>query len=108
MQKLELTNDLIGKYLNQYLWSDINPIGKIVGIKGKTKVLVQPIVASENKVKMEYVAGGFSAHCVNQSEQEYDYFEQGEVYEMTLSKTKMKRSYLGISNKPYKYYDFNF
>ena len=22
---------LIGKYINEYLWSDVNPVGKIIG-----------------------------------------------------------------------------
>ena len=35
--KLEANNELIGKYVNQVLWSDVDPVGKIVGIKGKTR-----------------------------------------------------------------------
>ena len=51
--------DMIGKYINEYLYSDINPIGKIVGIKSKTILYVQPIEATENKTKMDFVPGGF-------------------------------------------------
>ena len=107
-EKLVVTAELIGKYLNQVLWSDVNPVGKIVGIKGKTKVIVQPVVAGPNKVKMEYVAGGFAGHCVNQNDQQYDFFEQGDTYEMSLSNASMKRRFLSISDRPHKRYDYNF
>lgn len=108
MKKLELTPDLIGKYINRVLWSDVYPVGKIVGIKGKTKVLIQPVEASRNQTKMEFIPGGFSAVCVNQSEQRYDYSEVGEVFEVSLSNTSMKNRFWKISNAPHKYYDYNF
>ena len=107
-EKFVVTQELIGKYLNQYLWSDINPVGKIVGVKGKTKVLVQPVVAGPNKAKMEFIPGGFSAHCTNMYDQHYDFTEQGEVFEMSLSNFRMKRTHLGIADHPHKHYDFNF
>ena len=59
METKYVTADLIGKYVNRCLWSDVDPIGKIVGIKGKYIALIQPVVASENKTKMEFIAGGF-------------------------------------------------
>jgi hypothetical protein len=107
-QKLELTEELIGKYINRVLWSDVDPVGKIVGIKGKTKVLIQPVKAGENKVKMDFIAGGFSAHCTNQSAQRYDFVEEGEVFEANLSNASMKNQCWKISDAPRKYYDYNF
>jgi len=107
-EKLVVTEELIGKYLNQVLWSDVNPVGKIVGIKGKTKVIVQPVIAGPNKAKMEYVAGGFAGHCVNQNEQHYDFFEEGNTYEMSLSNASMKKRFIRIHEAPCKHYDFNF
>jgi hypothetical protein len=107
-EKFIVSEDLIGKYINQYLWSDVNPVGKIVGVKGKTKVLVQPVVASENLTKMEFIPGGFSAHCTNMYEQEYEFSEEGKVYEMSLSNSSMKRTHLGIADHPRRFYDYNF
>ena len=72
MKKFEVTPALIGKYINQVLYTDVNPVGKIIGIKGKTKVIIQPVEAGPNKAKMEYIPGGFVGHCYNQNEQEYD------------------------------------
>jgi len=107
-EKFIVSESLIGKYINQYLWSDVNPVGKIVGVKGKTKVLVQPVVAGPNKVKMEFIPGGFSAHCTNMYEQRYDFFEEGEVFETVLSNFRMKKAYWSIEEAPNRYYDYNF
>lgn len=108
MKKFEVSQDLIGKYINRCLYTDVDPVGKIVGIKGKTKVLVQPVKASENKVKLEWVAGGFAGHCVNQGEQSYDFTEVGEIFEVSLSNTSLRSRMWRIHDKPIKYYDFNF
>jgi hypothetical protein len=107
-EKLVVTEELIGKYLNRVLWSDVNPVGKIVGIKGKTKVIVQPVVAGPNKAKMEYVTGGFAGHCVNQNDQHYDFIEEGNTFEMSLSNASMKKSFICIHDHPHKRYDYNF
>lgn len=108
MQKLEVTSELIGKYINRVLWSDVDPVGKIIGIKGKTKVIIQPIKAGENKVKMEFVAGGFSFHCLNQGNQEYDFFEKGIPFQASLSNSSLKKRFWRINEHPRKYYDYNF
>jgi len=108
MKKLEVNNELIGKYINRVLYSDVDPVGKIIAIKGKTKVIIQPVKAGENKVKMEFIAGGFSAHCVNQGYQEYDFFETGEPFMVSLSKTSLKNRFWSINERPRKYYDYNF
>ena len=54
---------------------------------------------------MEWVVGGFAGHCINQYAQSYDFSEEGEVFEMRLSS---KDRYYRISEKPIKYYDYNF
>lgn len=107
-EKFIVTEELIGKYINQYLWSDVNPVGKIVAIKGKTKVIVQPVVASENLTKMEFIPGGFSAHCTNMYQQRYEFSEEGKVFETPLSNFRMKAMHWGIAEGPRKHYDYNF
>ena len=106
--KFQVTEELIGKYINCHLWSDVYPIGKIVGIKGKTKVLIQPVEASENKTKMNAVVGGFCAHTTNNYAQRYDFFERGVIFETTLSNTSMKKKFWRISDEPQNFYDYNF
>jgi len=108
MNKFLVTPSLIGKYINQVLWSDVNPVGKIVGIKGKTKVLIQPVEAGPNKSKMEWISGGFAGHCVNQYEQEYDFVEVGEVFEASISNSSLRSRYWRIGDSPRKFYDYNF
>lgn len=108
MKKLIINEDLIGKYINRCFYTDAYPVGKIVGIKGKTKVLIKPVRAGKNKTKMVMNAGGFSAHTVNNRAQEYDYEEYGDVYEQRLSATMLKRMFYRIHDAPYKFYDYNF
>jgi hypothetical protein len=103
---ISTSQELVGKFINRYLWTDIQPIGKIVGIKSKTTVFVQKVVASENKVKMEFIPGGFSVHCTNDSSQEYDFIETNEIMEIRLSKQYLKSH--GIDERPRNYYDYNF
>ena len=107
-QKLDINESLIGKYINMCLFTDARPVGKIVGIKGKTKVLIQPVIAGENKTKMKMIPGGFSAHTVNNRSQEYDYKEVGEVYEQRLSAYMLKRMFWRIHDAPYKFHDYNY
>jgi hypothetical protein len=104
-ERFETSNAMIGNYINQYGYSDITPLGKIVGIKSKTILYVQPIEAGENKTKMEWVSGGFAGHCVNQNEQSYDFTEVGEIVEIRMSNGDRRNR---IDNRPMKYYDFNF
>ena len=99
---------LEGKYINQHLWSDSNPVGKIISTRGKNFVTIQPVEASENKTKMEFVVGGFSAICLNDSQQQYDFVEVGEPFEVRLSKSQLANKYWAIEDAPYKHYDFNF
>lgn len=103
--RFEANSEMIGKCINQHGYSDIEPLGRIVGIKSKTILYVQPIQASENKTKMEWISGGFAGHCVNQNEQSYDFTEVGEIVEMRMSKGDRRNR---ISDRPIKYYDFNF
>jgi hypothetical protein len=107
-QKLQINEDLIGKYINRCLYTDSMPVGKIVGIKGKTKVLIQPVIASANKTKMEIIPGGFTGHCVNNRDQRYDFIETGEVYEERLSNTKLKDYSWRVQDAPSKFHDYNF
>lgn len=96
----------IGKYVNRRGYSDTTPVGKIIGILGKSTLIIKEVVAGPNKVKMEYVAGGFSAHCINQSEQEYDFTETDKVLKMRYSKQWLHQ--YSINECPLKYYDYNF
>ncbi len=100
--------ELIGKYINTYLWSDVNPLGKIVGVKGKsTLILARVNYKRDESVKMDFVPGGFSAHCTNNHSQKWLYtVDETDTFTVRLSKTFLKRN--RIQDNPYHFYDFNF
>jgi hypothetical protein len=106
MNYSQFSQELVGKFVNRYLYTDIQHVGKIVSLKGKTILLVELYEKSENKTKMEFVTGGFSAICLNDSEQKYDFSPTGEVVEIRFSKQFLKQN--RIEDKPREYYDFNF
>lgn len=99
--------ELIGKYINRYLYSDVLPVGQIVAVDGKSTLIVKIIRPGENKTKMNFVAGGFSAICTNQYAQEYDFYETGEIIKIRYSKSNFNKS-LKIDDQPINHYDFNF
>ncbi len=100
--------DLLGKYINRHLFSDVDPVGRIIAVRGNNFVTIQPVQAGENKSKMEYVIGGFSAICTNQYKQSYDFYDDGDPYEIRLSKSALKKRFHVIQDHPSKFYDYNF
>lgn len=101
-------SELLGLYINRRLFSDVDPVGKIIATRGTNFVTIQPISAGENKAKMNFEIGGFSAICTNQYSQSYDFFEDGEPFEIRLSKSMLKNKFWYIQDNPCKFYDYNF
>ena len=97
------TEFLIGKFLSEKIGSDISIFGKIVGRKSKTILFVQRYYAVEQKTKMKYATGGFSAHCTNNYEQEWNF----EILENVIEKRIRKDEFL-LTNEPLHFYDYNF
>jgi len=110
MANLETTVNpsLIGKYINTYLWSDVNPLGKIIGIKGKsTLILARVNYKRDESVQMDFIPGGFSAHCTNNHAQKWIYsVDESDTFTVRLSKIFLRRN--RIAEAPYHFYDFNF
>ena len=99
---------LIGKFVNRYLFSDINPVGKIEGIKGKSTIILNPVdVVKDEEFKPNYIVGGFAAHCDNQDEQKWIFnVNESKTFEMRVSNEMLKQ--YRIDDKPRKFYDYNF
>lgn len=97
-------NEKIGKYVSRAGYSDVSIIGNIVGVKGKRTFLVKSMSAEKQIAKLEFLVGGFAAHCVNQDNQEWSFKEYDEIIEVK----NLKNSRLVFSEKPYHYYDYNF
>ena len=107
--KLEASEHLIGKYINQVLWSDVNPIGKIVAIKSKTKIVLARVNAVKNNVEMVYEPGGFSAHCVNNWQQSWEFeVDENDLFEVSYSWSNFKKSFYRVDRSPDKFHDYNF
>ncbi len=98
--------ELIGKYLNRIGYLDVNPIGKVIGTKGKTIAIVKRVIAVEQVTKLQWITGGFSGICTNQWNQEWKYEETEEVFEVRLSKQYLKS--VSIDENPRKFYHYNF
>lgn len=103
---VNVNETLIGKYLNRYGYSDVDPIGKIICIKGKTTVIVKRVEATEQTTKLDFHVGGFSTYCSNQFAQRWTMVETDETFEVRLGKGYLKR--VKIEDEPRKYYDYNF
>lgn len=100
--------DMVGKFVNRYLWSDVQVVGKIIDTFGKTGIVIEPYAATLDKNwKADVIPGGFAGHCVNNYSQTYDYAPSGdENIRMRISQKffKMYR----IEQEPNHFYDYNF
>ena len=103
----------VGLYANFVGWSDQEPY-EIVKVISKKTIEIRAMDTSDNKTKMKFVPGGFSAHCTNIYDQEYDYFSNGDnpIIRIRLHKDGDWKSAEGIrhsiSEQPVKFYDYNF
>ena len=109
MTNLKPTTEL---FANLYGYSDVHPY-EIVRIVSDKCIEVRAMDVSENKTKMDGVAGGFSGHCVNQNAQEYDYTSNPEnsVTKVRLNKRGWQNKFgqrFRIDEEPYKFHDYNF
>ena len=101
-------------YANQYGWSDVNPFEVVKIISDKTIEVREMDAERDESVKLDWAPGGFAGHCINQRDQKWFITsnEQNPVVRIRLSKTgvwkdKHGRKY-GLSDKPVKFYDYNF
>ena len=100
-------------FANWHGYSDVYPYEVVRVISNKT-LEVRAMETSENKTKLQFVAGGFSAHCTNNYAQDYDYSSNPEnpVFRIRASKAgdwkdKHGRRFV-ISDVPSKFHDYNF
>jgi len=106
--KEKAVEEMIGKYLNYYGWSDVHPMGKIIGVR-KSSILVLAHVSAvrDENVKMEYIPGGFAGHCVNNHQQKWIFtVDESQTTEVRLSAKLLKNH--KIENFPNSFYDYNF
>ena len=105
---LPSVESLVGKYINRYGWSDVYPVGKVIGTKGKTTLIMKPIESVDITPPgtLKFHIGGFSAHCSNGHAQVWEYNEIDETFEIRLSKGLMKSC--KVADAPFRFHDYNF
>jgi hypothetical protein len=102
------------KFANHGGYSDIEPFEVIRWVSAKTIEIREMDATRDESVKMEFVAGGFAGHCVNQRDQKWNIVSnvQRPVIRIRKSGTKGWQDRHGrrfsLSQKPVKFYDYNF
>ena len=104
--KNQPNQELIGKYVSMRLWTDVQIIGIIIGVRGKSIIEIQKMEATKQTEKLDFHIGGFSAHCSNNYNQKWEFAEIEGKEEMRLGKSFEKR--YSITESPRHFYDYNF
>lgn len=102
-------------YANYHGYTDISPFEIVRVISDKT-LEVRPMRAEpspKNKEVLKFHIGGFAAHCSNQHEQEWIITSspEADVIRIRLTKSgwwKHGSLKFELSEKPVKFYDYNF
>ena len=100
-------------FATRHGYTDVDPFEVVRVVSGKT-IEVRAMVAEKDKaVKLEWVAGGFAGHCVNQREQRWIIGSnpQNPVVRIRLGKSGWKDRHghrFELVDQPVKFYDYNF
>jgi hypothetical protein len=101
------------KFANMILWSDVLPF-EIVRIVSDKCIEVREMKATRDEsVNLEFSVGGFAAHCSNQHEQKWIYTSNPENRVQRIRKNKkggwgIGKTRFSLSDKPFKFHDYNF
>ena len=101
-------------YANHYGYTDVNPFEVVRVVSDKTVEVREMDAKRDDSVKLEFHIGGFSAHCANQREQKWLITSNpsNSILRIRLSKTGVWKDKhgrrFGLSDKPIKFYDYNF
>lgn len=101
------------KYANHYGWSDVNPYEVIKVVSDKTIEIREMDADRDETVKMDFVAGGFSAICTNPYDQRWIIKSDptAPVIRIRLGKNGWKDKHgrkFKLADAPSKFYDYNF
>jgi hypothetical protein len=100
-------------YANHIGWSDVDPYEVVRVISEKTIEIREMDAKRDDSVKLEFIPGGFSAHCSNQRDQKWFITSNPEnrVIRIRLGKKGWKDAHgrrFALSDEPVKFYDYNF
>ena len=101
-------------FANHYGYSDVNPYEVVRVISDKTIEVREMDAQRDESVQLTWVMGGFAGHCVNQRDQKWVITsnQDNPVVRIRLSARKGWQDKhgrrFGLSDKPVKFYDYNF
>ena len=104
----------MNKFANHYGYSDVNPYEVVKVISDKTIEVREMDAERDDSVKLEFHVGGFSAHCSNQRDQKWFITanDSNPVVRIRLGKSGVWKDKHGrkfdLSDKPVRFYDYNF
>lgn len=101
------------QYANHHGYTDVTPYEVVRVISDKTIEIREMNATLVEGWKPEFTPGGFAAHCLNNYDQSYNYFSSPEspVIRARKHKNGKWKSKFGehiLSDKPLKFYDYNF
>lgn len=102
-QKLEIKS-----FCNLHLYTDIEPY-EVVQVINPKKVVIRPMHATKIS-EMKFVSGGFAGHCTNNFDQKWSFesLPDAQTITITLTKKGWGQGMHRMSDKPIKFYDYNF
>lgn len=106
-------SDLI-QYANRYGYSDVEPYEIVRFVSDKTVEVRELNAERDPEWKPEWHVGGFAGHCSNQREQRWLFSrnEGSPVFRIRRQKDGKWKCAAGnkfyLSDKPVKFYDYNF
>lgn len=104
---------VIKKFANHYGYSDVNPYEVIRKVSDQT-VEIREMETKQIVFPSNFQSGGFSAHCVDNHNQDYEYISDDKfpIKRIRWSKAKNNWYHHGMlflmEVGPYKHYDYNF
>ena len=101
------------KYANHIGYTDVTPYEVIRAVSDKTLEVREMKAVRDESIKLEWVAGGFAGHCVNQRDQEWTINSDPSrpIIRIRLGKRGWQDkngARFKLNDKPLKFYDYNF
>jgi len=99
----------IRQYCNEYGYTDVHPY-EVVRVISPNCVILRALDTIQTKFPQHYEVGGFSAHCVDNYNQEYTYHSNvlNPLVKIKKGKKGWGNGKFQMSNFPQKHYDYNF
>lgn len=100
-------------YANHHSWTDVTPYQVVRVISDKTIEIREMKAERDESVNLEWVAGGFAGHCVNQRDQKW-IITPDPTAPVIRARRRVDGYYHSaygkhmLNARPLKFYDYNF